>query len=232
MITAFWTIVNITWVANPTMFSSVSAWGFPSTFLINWHTVLEEDPVTHFVVLPDCQEDVAMFRDPLNILSALIRQRNTCTLCWPLEACESVNIQDKAKRLMVTTGHIFKNAMANYQPGIAGEVAGKSSNTMWASRHSWRKYRVDLICATSAGSSSLSAMRTYSGILVDPSHALRHGDVRIGEPRHPTLQFSSLLFSSYTLTTFHRLVLGLNSDMIVKDPPLLHMFRMCHFAAT
>ena len=29
---------------------------------------------------------------------ALLRQRNTSTLCRPLEACESLNTQDKAER--------------------------------------------------------------------------------------------------------------------------------------
>ena len=39
----------------------------------------------------------------MKILAALVRQRNTCTLCWPFEACESVgsNTQDRAEHLTV-----------------------------------------------------------------------------------------------------------------------------------
>ena len=40
---------------------------------------------------------------------ALLRQRNTSTLCWPFEACESVgsNTQDRAEHLTVATGHLL-----------------------------------------------------------------------------------------------------------------------------
>ena len=104
---------------------------------------------------------------------ALLRQRNTSTLCWPLEVCESLNTQDraelatchqvashvihlvvlpkifaalpsaekhmclvlalqarqgpntqdKAERLMATTGHLFEEMMATYHSlGVAGKV--------------------------------------------------------------------------------------------------------------
>ena len=35
---------------------------------------------------------------------ALLRQRNTSTLCWPLEVCESLNTQDRAEHLTAETG--------------------------------------------------------------------------------------------------------------------------------
>ena len=47
-----------------------------------------------------------------------------------METCEGPNTLDTAEGLMVATGHIFDDVMANFHtPGIAGEVAGKSSNT-------------------------------------------------------------------------------------------------------
>ena len=52
---------------------------------------------------------------------------------------------------------------------------------------------MDLHGAAPAKSSLLSAMRTYSGILADPSDGPRRYDVRIGEPRPPILRFSARL---------------------------------------
>ena len=49
-------------------------------------------------------------------------------------------LQDKAERLMTTTGHLFEEMMATYHPlDIAGKVTGKSSNTQWALRQLWKK---------------------------------------------------------------------------------------------
>ena len=60
--------------------------------------------------------------------------------------------------------HPFEDVTASYHPlGIAGKVAGKSSNTQWAFRQLWKQVR-NLTGATSAVSLSLSAMRTHSGI--------------------------------------------------------------------
>ena len=48
------------------------------------------------------------------------------------------NTQGKAERLMTTTGQLFEEMMATYHSlGIAGKVAGKSSNTQWALRQLW-----------------------------------------------------------------------------------------------
>ena len=110
------------------------------------------------------------------------------------EAREGPKTQDKAERLMVATGHVFEDVMADCHPlGIAGQVAGKSSNAQWASEQFWRKYGVDLNGAAPAASSFLSAVRTYSGILAGANDGPRHGDVRIGEPRPPILRLSSHL---------------------------------------
>ena len=44
--------------------------------------LLEEDPVAHIVILPNCQEDETILRELLKVLVAFLRQRNTCVLCW------------------------------------------------------------------------------------------------------------------------------------------------------
>ena len=68
-----------------------------------------------------------------------------------MEAREGPNAEDKAERLMVTTGLIFEEMMATYHSlGIAGMVAGKSSNTQWAFRQLWKKCVWNFTSATSA----------------------------------------------------------------------------------
>ena len=71
-------------------------------------------------------------RYPLKILAALVLQRNTCTLCWPFEACESVgsNTQDRVEHLTAETGHHLEDVIATcHQPGVVAQVAGNSSST-------------------------------------------------------------------------------------------------------
>ena len=80
MVTAIFTMVNMTWVGILVVFRGVGAWRLHSASSINWHSFLEEEPVTHFVVLPNFQEDEAMFREPLKILAAFLRQKDACTL--------------------------------------------------------------------------------------------------------------------------------------------------------
>ena len=71
-----------------------------------------------------------------------------------MKALEGPNAQETAERLKVATSHSFNDVKANFHaPGIAGEVARKSSITQWAFGHLWRNYGVDLTCASSAVSS-------------------------------------------------------------------------------
>ena len=61
-----------------------------------------------------------------------------------MEAREGPNTQDQAGRLMVASGHLFEDVTATYHPPcIDGEVAETSSNTQFAFRQHWKKYRVD-----------------------------------------------------------------------------------------
>ena len=59
---------------------------------------------------------------------------------------------------------------------------------------------------------------TEDGTTVDPSDGLRHGNVRIGEPREPVLRFSSrlLLVRNPDYTGISSLW-GWDSDVIVED---------------
>ena len=54
------------------------------------------------------------FDKPLEILAALLRQRNTGILCWPLEAFESLNTQDQAELLMALRRHLFEETTTWY----------------------------------------------------------------------------------------------------------------------
>ena len=84
---------------------------------------------------------------------------------------------------MATTGHLFEEMMATYHSlGIAGKVAGKSSNTQCAFRQLWKKCGVELhrlrpqqcvyadilwhphISATSAVCSGWTAMLSLPGV--------------------------------------------------------------------
>ena len=84
---------------------------------------------------------------------------------------------------MATTGHLFEEMMATYHSfGIAGKVAGKSSNTQWAFRQLWKKCGVEFhrlrpqqcvypdilwhphISATSAVCSGWTAMLSLPGV--------------------------------------------------------------------
>ena len=59
--------------------------------------------------------------------------RNTFVLCGDGRPARVRTLQDKAERLMATTGQLLRGCDANYHPpGIAGKVAGKSSHTQWA----------------------------------------------------------------------------------------------------
>ena len=145
VITAILTMINMTWVANLAIFSGVGAWRMRSASSINWHSLLEQDPVTHFVVLPNYQEDEAMLRETLENLGRSPSAEKHMRIVLAMEAREGPNTRDKAERLMAATGHLFEDMMATYHPpGIAGEVAGKSSNTQWAFRQLWKKYGVEL----------------------------------------------------------------------------------------
>ena len=77
---------------------------------------------------------------------ALLRQRNTSTLCSPWRPAKVRTLQEKAERLIATTGQLFEEMMATYHPlDIASKVAGKPSNTQWSFRQLWKKCGVHFV---------------------------------------------------------------------------------------
>ena len=79
---------------------------------------LEEDPVAHFVILPNFEEDETVLRETLEILG-----------CSP-SAEKHMSMVLALDRLVAATGHLFEEVMAtSHPPGVAGDVAETSSNT-------------------------------------------------------------------------------------------------------
>ena len=98
---------------------------------------------------------------------ALLRQRNTSTLCRPWRLVRDRTLQDKAERLIATTCQLFEEMKATYLSlGIAGKVAGKFI------RHpvDLQTALVEMWCGTSTRCPQqcffgLSAMLAHTGIL-------------------------------------------------------------------
>ena len=58
-----------------------------------------------------------------------------------MEGFEGPNTQDKAERLMTTTGHPTEDVIATcHLSGIAGDVAGKIVQHRFSFRQLWKKY--------------------------------------------------------------------------------------------
>ena len=66
-----------------------------SAFSINRHSLLEEDPVTHFVVLPNLQEDEGMLRETQENLCYSLLAEICMRIVLATEAREGPNTQDK-----------------------------------------------------------------------------------------------------------------------------------------
>lgn len=67
--------------------------------------------------------------------------RDSIRVVLAMEAREGVSGQQKANRIIANTSHLFADMMAAYHPeGIAGEIAGKSSNTQWAYRAACQRW--------------------------------------------------------------------------------------------
>ena len=73
---------------------------------------LEEDPVVHFVILPNYQEDETLHRETLENLGRHPSAEKHMRMVLAMD------------RLVVATGHLLRNLMANcHPPGIAEEVS-------------------------------------------------------------------------------------------------------------
>ena len=98
-----------------------------------------------------------------------------------LECLEGPNTQDKAERFMATTGHHLEEKMATYHSlGIAGKVAGKSSNTQWAFRQLWKK------CGLELHQRELSSVSGMDGDADIPWHSQFFSPVTVQPESRPT----------------------------------------------
>ena len=100
-------------------FQLVCAWRIRSASWISRHSFLEEDLVTHFVVLPNFQDDEAMFEGTIENSAALLRQKNTCALCLPWRPARVRTLKTQAERLMAATGHLEDMIATRHQLGVA-----------------------------------------------------------------------------------------------------------------
>ena len=71
---------------------------------------------------------------------------------------------------MATTGHLFEEMTAIYHPlGIAGKVAGKSSNTQWAFRQLWKKCGVHFVILPIYQEDETLHRETFENLASSPS---------------------------------------------------------------
>ena len=79
-----------------------------------WRGVSRKTPSQTLPCFPILRRTRLCLEKPLEIFVALFRQRNTCILCWPLEAFESLNTQGQAGLLMALRRHYFEDMIAWY----------------------------------------------------------------------------------------------------------------------
>ena len=130
-----------------------------------------------------------------------------------MKTCEGPNTLDTAERLMMATGHIFDDVMANFHaPDLAlpqewlenhptPSVPSDSSGGNKGSGPHRHELSNEFMTVGDAGTLRHPRfLRTVTVefrqvtddcATVDWCHGTRHGDVPIGEPREPGLQFSS-----------------------------------------
>ena len=82
------------------------------------------------VVFPNYQEDETLHRETLENLGRSPSAEKHMRMVLAMEGLEGPNTQGEAERFMAVIGHHLEEMMATYHSlGIAGKVAGKSSNT-------------------------------------------------------------------------------------------------------
>ena len=92
------------------IFSSVGAWRRRPALSIDWHTLLEEDLVAHFVLLPNYQEVETLHRETLENFGCSPATEKHKRTVLTMEGLESPNTQDKAERFMAWTGHHLEDS--------------------------------------------------------------------------------------------------------------------------
>jgi len=141
------------WTINMSVFSSVGAWRMRRDSDRDWHGELlklhDEDPnsfdTIHFVIVPNYMEDESTMKETLVNLGRSPMAQHRIRIILAMELREGPGVQEKAKRLISSTSHLFADISATFHPaGLPGEVPGKSSNEQWAFRHIMRSYDSEL----------------------------------------------------------------------------------------
>eukprot|EP00930_Biecheleria_cincta_P100444 TRINITY_DN9208_c0_g1_i1.p1 TRINITY_DN9208_c0_g1~~TRINITY_DN9208_c0_g1_i1.p1 ORF type:complete len:790 (+),score=102.78 TRINITY_DN9208_c0_g1_i1:305-2371(+) len=148
-VTAVLTIYVLIWTTNMAIFSAVGGYKMRAWAQTDWsgrlRTLLSEqnglstdsqsidDSIMHIVILPNYKEDEEMLLETLMYLSTSPSASECMRIVLGMEEREGPEGQEKAKRLIEQTKHLFVDMLATFHPPKRpGEIAGKSSNTQWA----------------------------------------------------------------------------------------------------
>jgi hypothetical protein len=149
--TAVLTIFTLSYSTQLAVSCAVGAWKMRKTCAEDWDDRLNAAykktglDIEHIVILPNYQEDEAMLQHTLENIGKSSMARESVRVVLAMEAREGINGKHKADRLIENTKHLFAGMMAAYHPvGLAGEIAGKSSNTQWAYRAALQQWGMSL----------------------------------------------------------------------------------------
>jgi hypothetical protein len=151
VITAALTLFSLSYSTHLSISCAFGAWKMRRTCRHNWDEKLKDlqeragTTIDHIVLLPNYQEDEQMLQQTLENIGRSAVAQDSIRVVLAMEAREGIAGQQKAERLIENTKHLFAGVMAAYHPvGMAGEIAGKSSNTQWAYRAALQQWGTHL----------------------------------------------------------------------------------------
>lgn len=96
---------------------------------------LDLKEVEHVIIVPNYKEDYNTLCETLDVLSSHAKAKTNYRVCLGMEARENGS-EKKALQLISEYGTAFLELAYSLHPGgLEGEMAGKSSNVNWATRH-------------------------------------------------------------------------------------------------
>jgi len=140
-ITAALTVFTLSYTTQLSVACAFGAWKMRQACSEDWDVRLHamqkktDTTIDHVVILPNYKEDEQMLQETLENIGRSCTALNNVRVVLAMEAREGVSGQQKAERLIANTKHLFADIIAAYHPeNLAGEIAGKSSNTQWGYR--------------------------------------------------------------------------------------------------
>jgi len=101
--------------------------------------------VMHIVILPNYKEDEQMLQETLENIARSAIAKETINVVLGMECREGPEGEHKAKRLIEANAHLFADIHATFhKQDVAGELAGKSSNTQHAYKEALNRYAPQL----------------------------------------------------------------------------------------